>query len=326
MEPIKNNNNKEPIAPKGIDAFNGVVRRVKKTALSNIGWFVGIFLIAVVIVVFTTDISFTSGLGWERLGLTLFVLFFCSYSMFVNFFSSGTIAGRATDIFTGSSKKYDELKKTVVDKKLQGRLTEFCEHYIESELKHTRSTLLEDVGLDYDEYLTKYIGKDGATLKKDESLSKAQRKAIIKANKTKPIKLIPEMLLRRGRGGSSRRPLGMKPETKKDMAFGFRFVKTMISSILTGVIMLDVIIDPTWATFAACCLKLLPVVLNGFLGYKRGYENITVDTVGYMDDQSDLLQQAIHYLEVTPVPEKALTAEERLVEIPIENEAKMPMQ
>ena len=66
--------------------------------------------------------------------------------------------------------------------------------------------------------------------------------------------------------------------------------------------MLDVIVNPTWATFAACCLKLLPIVLNGFLGYKSGYDNITIATINYIGDQSDLLQRAIQYLEMTPEP------------------------
>lgn len=54
----------------------------------------------------------------------------------------------------------------------------------------------------------------------------------------------------------------------------------------------------SWATFAACC-----VILNGFMGYQMGYENITVDTVNYMQDQKDLMQQLIEYASTTPEPQ-----------------------
>ena len=52
--------------------------------------------------------------------------------------------------------------------------------------------------------------------------------------------------------------------------------------------------------FAAIVLKLLSVILNGFLGYKFGYENIVFDTVNYMNDQKDLMQQVIQYVENHP--------------------------
>lgn len=120
----------------------------------------------------------------------------------------------------------------------------------------------------------------------------------------------------------------MKPETKRALTFGSKFCTTCITSVLTGVIMLDVIVNPTWATFAACCLKLLPIVLNGFLGYKSGYDNITVATVNYIGDQSDLLQRAIQYIESTPEPVQAEEPKTVLsvAEISAENTEKTPVQ
>lgn len=110
------------------------------------------------------------------------------------------------------------------------------------------------------------------------------------------------MILKCGRGNSRRNPLGIKPETKKKIHFGTKFTTTAITSFVTGIIALDIIINPTWATFAACCLKVLLVVLNGFMGYKMGYENIVADTVEYMNDQTDLMNQLIQYIETYPDP------------------------
>lgn len=304
MDPIKPDNENRQSAGKqtGIDKFNSAQRRFTRSVLNNAAWFIGFFLVFIVVVVFTTDISLSSGLGLAQFGLTFFILLFCAYSMYANFYSSGVRTGRTTDIFNAAYNGYEKLKKAVIDGKMQGRLTEFCRYYVDEELKNARTTILTEVGIEYSVYQKKYCGKDKAALKKDPALSKVQVDAIIKANKTKPIKLTPEMIMKRGRGSGSRNPLGVKPETKRAWAFGTKFFTTCLTSIITGIIMLDVIMNPTWATFAACCLKLLPIVLNGFLGYKAGYDNITIATVNYMGDQADLLQRAIHYIESTPEP------------------------
>ena len=195
----------------------------------------------------------------------LFYSFYRCRRMFANFYSSGVRAGKNTDAYSEAHKHYDELKKIVVDCKMQGRLTEFCRYYIDDELESARTAILTEVGISYSDYQKEYCGKDKKTLQKNEKLSVVQIAAILRANKTKPVKLTPEMILKRGRGSASRSPLGVKPETKRALTFGSKFCTTCITSVLTGVIMLDVIVNPTWATFAACCLKLLPIFLNGMI-------------------------------------------------------------
>ncbi len=50
---------------------------------------------------------------------------------------------------------------------------------------------------------------------------------------------------------------------------------------------------------AEVCLKLFTVVLNGFDGHRDGYNNITVHTVNYVNNQCSLMQQAIQYINST---------------------------
>ncbi len=95
------------------------------------------------------------------------------------------------------------------------------------------------------------------------------------------------------------------------MHYVAKFIRTTITSLLTGVIVLDVIKYPTWATFAACC-----VIFNGFMGYQMGYENITADTVNYMQDKKDLMQQLIEYASTTPEPQPEQVAEDKVIAAP----------
>lgn len=264
-------------------------KKIMRGVLNNTGIFIGIFIIFVVIVVFTTDIKLTSIFDWTAHGLSFFILVFCAFSMYVSFSDSGIKAGRESETYLTAKQTYDDLKKEIIDRKMQGRLPEFCRNYIEEELRNTRNTILTDVGLDFSDYQAHYVGKDMAALEQDKRLSKTQIEAIISANKIKPIKLTPEMILKRGRGSAQRRPLGVQPEKKRGVDYGVKFFKTCVTSVLLAVIGLDVVVSPSWAMFAACLLKLFPVVLNGFMGYKSGYENIVVDTVNYMVDQSDLM-------------------------------------
>lgn len=299
MDPIKQNSHFVDDKPRNlgeaIEKTSVQKKKLIRGLLNNTGIFISIFIIFVVIVVYTTDIKLTSVFDWTSLGLSFFVLLLCAFSMYVNCSDSGLRAGRASETYKSAKQKYDELKQKIMDNNAQGKLPEFCRNYIENELKSTRTGILTEVGIDYEEYLKSYVGEDKAALKKCSNLSKAQVKAIRIANKVKPIKLTPEMILKRGRGAVQRKPLGIQPEKKRGIDYGIKFVKSTLTSILLAIIGLDVIVSPSWAMFAACMLKLFPVVINGFMGYKSGYENIVVDTVNYINDQTDLMRRFIHY-------------------------------
>ncbi len=312
MQTIKNDSEK-PLGNAAIDAVNSTKKKVAKQFVNYSSMFVGIFLVLVVIAVFTTDIRLMSAAAWAELGLTFFILLFCSYSMYVNFSDSGTRAGRASTIFLDAQGEHDKIKKLILESKKDFRLLEFCKHYIAEELRAVREGILSNDGIKYEVYKDKYIGKDEATLKADKTLSDKQVKAIVKANNVKPIKLTPEMILKRGRGDGSRNPLGTNPKTKKRLHYIIKFITTFVTSILTGIIVFDIIVEPSWATVVSCLFKLLTIVLNGFMGYKMGFENIAVETVNYMNDQIDLMQQFIQYTDKNPEPviEESEQVEER---------------
>ena len=278
-------------------------KKVAKSLLNNAGIFVGVFLIFAVIVIVTTDIRITSFEEIAALGLDFFLLLFCSYSMYVNASDSGMRHGLQSDLYLDSLDRFSSKKKSIIDAQRQTRLHEFCRYYIDDELKNARMSVLAVVGFGYKEYRKKWLGLDEETIEKDPKLSKVQKAALIKANAIKPVKLTPEMIMKRGRGSSRRAPLGTKPETKKSINFGVKFGSTLLISLVMSIIVLDMVVEPTWVIFASCMLKLLAVVMNGFTGYKFGYENIVFDTVNYMDDQTDLMNQAMQYFDAHPEPE-----------------------
>ena len=272
-------------------------KKFTKNFFNVAGIFVGVLLMFAVVVLVTVDVHLITFAEAAGLLLEFFLLLFVSYSMYITCADSGMRAGLLSESYIKGYNDFEEHKKYIIDTKKQARLGEFCCYYITEELKQIRTTTLAIVGISYETYMEKYIGCDPEIIRRDKSLSKAQIKAIIEANKIEPIKLTPDMIMKRGRGSNRRAPLGVKPETKKKVTFGFKFVYSVLITLGMSMIVLDDIAEITLAVLATCCLKLLVVVLNGFHGYKFGYENIVIDTVDYMSDQTDLMRQAVQYIE-----------------------------
>ena len=292
-----------------LDSMRESKNKAIKGFLNNKGLVVGIILAFIVVLVFTTNVNFHSTAEVVKLSLVIFVFMFCSYSMYVNCADSGTKAGRETALYTKTKEEYDTLKKRLIKGNNQARLTDFCRNYVEEELKSTRKDILDGVGIDYKQYQKDWISADKNTVKSCTSLSKREKAAILKANAVKPIRLTADMISKRERVNKKRSPLGKNPVTLKKVHYGIKLVTTVTTSLFTCMLALEVISNPSWATFAELCIKLLLVVLSGFTGYKMGYENITVDTVYYILDQIDLLNQFEQYLEENPTPEKPETKE-----------------
>ncbi len=313
MEKITTGNSSKPeTLDEAIVLERGTKKKFAKGLINGAGILIGVFLMFAVIVITTTDIRIISFEQILALGLDFFLLLFVSYSMFVTSTDSGMRSGLEHELYKNSVNKFETKKKGIVDAKQQVRLHEFCRYYIDEELKNSRMNILAVVGFSYEKYLKKWVMLDKKAIESDTSLTKMQKQAIIKANAIQPIKLTPEMIMKRGRGSSRRAPLGTKPETKKKIRFGTKFVSSFLVAGIMSIIVLDMVDEPSWVIFASCLLKLLSVVMNGVQGYKFGFENIAFDTADYITDQTDLMEQATQYFEGHPEP--ALEADSQEVE------------
>lgn len=288
----------------GINLAHTQKQSIAKTLLNNAGIIVGVFIMFAVVVVVTTDFRVASWEDLKEIVVDFALLLLCSYSMYVNCSDSGMRLGLKNKDYLEGISAFNAKKEIIIKSKNQRRLHEFCRFFIERELENTKMNILAVVGYDYDTYMKEYAIRTKKEIDKDEILTKAQRKAINRANAVAPIVLTPEMIMKRGRHTGKRGPLGMAPETKKYIAFGMKLVTTTITTALVAAIIIEFVVEPTWLMFAECMLRLLIVILNGFSGYKLGYENIVFDTVNYMGDQTDLMEQAIQFFEDNPEPEQ----------------------
>lgn len=282
---------------RSVDLAHSNKKKTAKNLLNNAGIVIGTFILFVVILVMTTDLRLAKWADISNLIIDFLLLFLCSYSMYINCSDSGMRLGLRNDAYLSSVNRFDSKKEIIKAAKYQTRLYEFCRYYIAKELENTKMEILLVMGFDYDTYVSKWFILNNKEINELRGLTQKQKKAIMKANAIEPIELTPEMILKRGRRSGKRDPLGMDPNTKKTITFSVKFVTTVITTLFMTAIVVDFVVEPTWIMFVSCMLRLMLVVLNGFSGYKFGYENIVYDTVNYMDDQTDLMEQAIQFFE-----------------------------
>lgn len=277
-------------------------KKIAKGFINYGGIFVSVCLMFAVIMIVTTDVKVSSFKDIADLGMDFFLLLFCAYASYISCADSGTRAGLTSEIYSETLKAFNEWKEKIVKGNMQVRLAEFCRNYILEDLKNVRMSLLAVVGLSYEQYLN-YTAMNDEEIDALTNLSDTQKKAIKKANGTKPITLKPESIMRHGRSSYHRSPLDMSPETRKNITFGIKFAQSSLIAFGMSIIALDLVSDPSWVVFATVCFKLVSVIYNCFSGYRTGYSNIVVDSVEYMNAQIDLMQQAIQYIEANATTE-----------------------
>jgi hypothetical protein len=303
----------------------GRPKAISRELLNNAGVYFSIFIVFAVIVIATTDISVSSFSDMAALGLDFFLLLFLSESMYINCSDSGMRHGQLTQIYIDAQERYEQIKKKATDIKYYPHLYTFCSKYVEDELRAARTFILQSVGISYEEYEAQYLGKSESHVRSSWGPSGPQKTAIVKANAMVSAELTPEMLLRKGKGYKRQSPLGMRPETKKNLNFFFKFVEKFVITLGISVIVLDVVAEPSWVLFASVCMKLISVALSGFGGYKFGYDNIVIDTVEFMNDQSYLLEQAVQFADNLP-PEAEKNKEPLPAARPAPNKKRKPYE
>lgn len=270
--------------------------KISRLFIGNARTVIMVFILFTVVVVMTTDIRFVTISSIKDLGLEFFLILFSSYSMYICCADGGIKSGYDTDSYKEAVNRFNDLKKKIEDSMLS-RMSEFCIHYVDEELKNTRMQYLSTACIPYDIYMEKYakLGKREVAFLTE--LTSFQKKAVIKANRVRRIRLEPNKILTLGKTVNTRSAFVTSPGTMKNIAFGMKMFKMSFVSFSMSLIAFDIILEPSWLVFAEVCLKLATVVINGFGGHKDGFINITVYTVNYVNNQSALMQQALLYNE-----------------------------
>lgn len=286
-----------------INVVNHKAKKTMKSLISYGGLLLSMVIVIVFIVAMTTKMHSVPPADFGAYAgdiiMTWLVYCVCASMTYIASSDSGLRAGKNVKNYVESTERYYELRKTIIENKYQGYAAEFCQKICREEQIATRTSILSNYGITYEQFVANYEGMDKKELiEKYPSLTRLQVKSIVKANSVEQIGLTPEMLLRTGEErGSKRGFLGMNPGKKKSIMYVTSITRITLVSALMAFLMVDMIIEPTWATFAESIIKALMITVQGFMGYKFGYDHVTITCANYADDQSDLLQNLIYYCE-----------------------------
>ncbi|MBQ5800373.1 MAG: hypothetical protein IIW20_00655 [Clostridia bacterium] len=254
--------------------------------ISNMGILIAAFTLLCAFAVFFMDISLSS-FATVDFSLSFIILLFCAYTIYFSMADTGMRVAMSDKGYKKAREEYDALKSELQKSgRLEG-LGEFCHEYAKNELVSARKNILLGAGISYDKFCEEYQHKEKSALPK--SLSKRERRAIIRANRLSPVRLSPDMLLFLDDGASERRALHRNPKKIRLFSSAKALISTTMTSFFAVSIVCSVIEEPTFAILTECLIKLFTLVFNGSKGFLMGYNNITVDTTSYLFDCTDLL-------------------------------------
>ena len=275
-----------------------------KSILEKAGFIMAAAIMLVVVVVMTTDVKGITFMAIADMSAQFFVLTFCTYGMYTNLYQNGTIAGERSDEYAEVVERYDSLRKGMKVNDLHKRLTKFCREYVDTERRARCEDILVTVGVTWDQFLEyRHLSKRQLV---EKGLSDLTISAVLRAKRIRPIKLRADMLLKNGRTSMRRRALHVQPIVKKRADMAVHFIKTAVTNGALGLIVCEVLVNPSWETVGAVALKLISVAFSGYSGYRAGYANITVNAVTFMQDQIDLLEEFKQWEEKSSASDEGL--------------------
>ena len=272
-----------------INEFSENGRRVARTVLKNFSSIVAIFAMVVLITLIFADVSVAPVLSWKwatKLVLYLIIM----YTLFFSMQTTGIQDGRAQTVYNAVMKEYNKLRESIrTDRELE-TLQEWCDYYIEFELRTARTKLLRAASLPYSLFEEKYIDP---AVPLPKNISRKKRLAIVKARALRPVTLTPDMLLNCGSLLVGRSPLGPTPGTKRIVRSAVNMLPRTVMIFLVTDMAVSVITNPTWATVITGIMMCFVGLMCAYQGYDSGFKNIVEDTVNYVQRQINLLSQYV---------------------------------
>lgn len=264
-------------------------RRVSKTVLKNFSTIVAVMAMVVLMTMIFADVNVCTTFTLQWAAKLVFYLA-CMYVLFFSMLSTGIQDGKAQTVYDKVIAAYKEIRESIRNDHELEALQEWCDEFIETELKNARIKLLRAASIPYTVFVEKYL-EGHEPIPNNISLKK--QRAIKKALKLKPIKLTPDMLLNCGSLHVSRSPLGANPNVKLAGRTTAHLLPRTVLMFLVADMVVSVIAEPTWETLITGIIMCFVGLACAASGYETGYKNIVDDTVHFVEKQINLLSQYV---------------------------------
>lgn len=245
----------------------------------------GIVIIAMVLSM--TDFSFSLGEFKNFTALTLF-LYVVTTIVYRNRYSKGKLRGRDDPEYKEALKGYRKAKDTITEQGIASDVPTFCQEYKATELREYRKGLLSDVDLDYDEYMKKYRCLSNIKIM-CLKLPFNMRKAIVKCNNAKTIKLSPGIIMNENGEADRHKLISQSGREREIRDKRNNFISRGLIVLLGGLIAVDVIINFSFIAIVQWIVRMLPIFSAIIMGDDSGFCNIAVTETNFKKDQTSII-------------------------------------
>lgn len=272
----------------------------------------GIVVIAMVLSL--TDFTLSPGDLRNLTALTLF-LYVVTTIVYRNRYSKGKLRGRTDQEYLDALKDYREAKNNIAERGIASNIPAFCQQYKATELKEYRKGLLCDVDVDYDTYLKEYRQLSMIHVLR-LPLPYATRKAIIKCNLAKPIKLTPGVIMNESGEADREKIIAQSGLERERMDKLKNFVFRGVTVLLGGMIAVNIIFDFSFMAIVIWLVRMLPIASAIVMGEDSGFCSIAVTETNFKKGQTSIINLFFEYNKEhpAPAPEEPAPAEEPILE------------
>lgn len=261
-------------------------------------------LVVIAMVLSLTDFTLSLGDLKNLTALTLF-LYVVTTIVYRNRYSRGKLRGRDDPEYKEALGDYRKAKDKIIERGIASKIPEFCQQYKATELKEYRKGILADVDMDYDDYMQRFRQLSSWRIWR-LPLPFNTRKAIIKCNKAKPIKLTPGLIMNES-GEADRMKLMAQSGRERERRDKLKnFVWRGVTVLLGGMIAVNLIFDFSFIAIVRWLVRMLPIISAIIMGDDSGFCNIAVTETNFKKDQTSIINLFFEYDKANPIPEETV--------------------
>ena len=254
-----------------------------------------IFCVVIAGLLFLGEIKLTFG-SILNISLLVAMIYLIASIAYRNNYQNGMYAAMKNEEYIRTKEDYENAKSEIFSLGIAPKLADYCVRYIESDLQKYRTAILSDACVPYNVFETNYLGKTYEELL-EMGLPKKAAQCIKRANNASGIKLNTSILLTSDSNSYKHRGLGTSTIKKRNLDFATNMVTRLLTTLLSGTIVVDVIINPSWQSLAQWSLRMIAVLWAAVSGYDAGVKNISETTISYMSRKTEILKIFISWHE-----------------------------
>ena len=250
-------------------------------------------LVAIAMVLSFTDFTLSLSNFKKFTALTLF-LYVITTVIYRNRYNRGKSRGRTDTDFCNALKAYLTSREEIIDQGIVSEVPEFCRVYKKRELKEYRASILSDVDMEYDEYIEKYRRMSRRDIMR-LSLPFDMKKAIIKCNQAKPIRLTPGLIMNENGEADRQKLLSQSGRERERKDKRRDFITRGLWILLGSAIVVNIILDFSVITVIQWFVRMMPIMSAIIMGDDSGYCDITVTETNFKHGQTSVIHLFFEY-------------------------------